>query len=329
MALAIVAAMAMAAKHFGKRLNLTREEDNGATQRGCLAYSYRFGCSIMDELDRDAPPCSTSILRGMLADLTMAVNRSGIQAYVTSGSLLGLLRNRDIIPWTGDVDFFAPAEDFWRLQQILTRDPLMSQKYHFYHENHASINFHVYKLQACIRKDYAPFQRWKHFKTTRDLSDFPFAEFFLAKEDNGSVCNGGGCWYRRDWIYPLVKMPIANTAQFAWVPRNPAALMNGNYGPEYMQPSALKEAFGSFADGDFCPGYPVGHRLGDPKADTAARLRALAHAQAQARDGADKSAKPKAKSHANSASQPAPKAKASKAEAKPKSKAAPKNHGQR
>ena len=52
----------------------------------------------------------------------------------------------------------------------------------------------------------------------------------MAKENNGPVSNGGGCLYRRDWIYPLVKMPIANPAQFAWMPRNAAALMTGNYG---------------------------------------------------------------------------------------------------
>ena len=55
---------------------------------------------------------------GMLCDIDRVCNENGIRYYLLAGTLLGVLRHKDFIPWDDDVDIVFARKDYERFLKV-------------------------------------------------------------------------------------------------------------------------------------------------------------------------------------------------------------------
>ena len=210
-------------------------------------------------------PCSATVMRDTLAALDKVLDKHNLTHYVTTGTLLGLERDKDIIPWTGDVDMFIPTQAFWSTPAALRGDKEFAANYALKIWNHPSINFEVHKYTICIREGAPLAKKWPAAATEGDLRGGGnvalFGDLFMAREEEGHISNGGGCWFPKEWVWPLKRMKFASGME-TWGVANAHEMLTANYGADYMTPPAKRTKFGGEkGEGDKCKNYKKGHRL--------------------------------------------------------------------
>jgi phosphorylcholine metabolism protein LicD len=59
------------------------------------------------------------LARGLLLEITAALDAAGIVYMLDAGTLLGVVRDGDLIPWDSDIDISVPAEGLPSLLEVL------------------------------------------------------------------------------------------------------------------------------------------------------------------------------------------------------------------
>ncbi len=104
------------------RLAATRGEPRDAQWDGC---DQRQRCVRPCPGDpRTHPECCTAHMLALVRAVAAAArSAAGIEVLAIAGTLLGAMRNGQIIPWTADVDLGVPAHDMPALMDALRQDP--------------------------------------------------------------------------------------------------------------------------------------------------------------------------------------------------------------
>lgn len=178
-------------------------ESNGSSRLlGCKREETRCFPSIVDDMPsylhqgKWTPPCCLEHLRETARHVIRVLEAYKIRYWLEGGSLLGALRNGDIIPWDSDVDIGVYQEDLKKLfifQDARRKGPVMDElgyvweaseqststvstnnylyRVHYSPSNRVHVDiFPFYPLNGSMTKDY-----W--FPTHRQ--DVPFPESFL------------------------------------------------------------------------------------------------------------------------------------------------------
>ena len=77
-----------------------------------------------------APICCSAVLGQMLADITWALTRLGVEYRIIYGTLLGAVRSQAIIPWTADADIALEKSAIDNASTFSAVQKLLRNKYH-------------------------------------------------------------------------------------------------------------------------------------------------------------------------------------------------------
>lgn len=95
------------------------------------------------------PECCRDNLRTMLIDVCEAFNESKIHYWVDYGSLLGLIRHNDIIPWDHDNDFGIFYND---LPKLINVRKLLEQKDYDYADRYDNTRTKRWRGKIAVAK---------------------------------------------------------------------------------------------------------------------------------------------------------------------------------
>lgn len=65
------------------------------------------------------PPPDLNILRKQLIDVCNTLDKMGVEYHLEGGTLLGIVRDGDILPWDKDTDISIMARDAYRLPELM------------------------------------------------------------------------------------------------------------------------------------------------------------------------------------------------------------------
>lgn len=234
------------------RTNLDKRHD------GCM----RFKCSAAKEAhcqdhyaetDYDHPnnpPCCTHILRDMLKLVDTALGSLDLEYFTVYGTLLGLVRNDHVIPWTADNDFlmsFAVHEELIRNQDYIREKFGLRLYKYMYHRVCVAENFMGGKLN-----------RWKSTsmsvpgrKTYIDI--FPYSDFFIGDVDpsSGRLIDERGCGFDVPVFRPAKRISVYNNTFQVSVPNDFISVLEKEYGPNWKTPDKGSKMHGNTK----CVGY--------------------------------------------------------------------------
>lgn len=74
--------------------------------------------------------CCADLMFEMLVDFSNFLRRNNVTFMLSEGTLLGAVRDQDIIPYTADLDIFVPREG-WEKAMLINEEPPASKSYHF------------------------------------------------------------------------------------------------------------------------------------------------------------------------------------------------------
>jgi len=201
------------------------------------------------------PPCCTHILRDMLHTFDTEMSNIGINYFVGFGTLLGLIRNELVIPWTIDNDIVIEnvqtlfvMSKLWNAQStgLQLIYPKMGKRLRGF-------------PRMCITSNFAngKLNKWKiptpvrHNGEVRPFSSrgFPYLDIYFGKDQHDVELFGGeymGCKHYQTDVYPTQRRYVYQ-GQFALnFPQKPEALLERYYGLDWRVPKTDNSQHGDF-----------------------------------------------------------------------------------
>ncbi|CAJ1456681.1 unnamed protein product [Effrenium voratum] len=87
-------------------------------------------CSRDEKSCRVNGNCCSDLMFEMLVDFSDFLRRHNVTFMVSEGTLLGAVRDQDIIPYTADLDIFVPREG-WEKAMLINEEEPKAKSYHF------------------------------------------------------------------------------------------------------------------------------------------------------------------------------------------------------
>jgi len=225
---------------------------------GCLRYKCanyqephcRDNNFAATDYDGFQPPCCFHILRDMIREIDDAMCTLGLEYYAAYGTLLGLVRDDHVIPWTADNDFvvsFAVAVEMYERRDYLE-------------EQFGLFLFNDFYLRSCVTDKFmdGALLPWKtdEFdktlqRTGQFINHFPYADFFYAEVDwtQGLFIDERGCDYDKDLYFP-VRRPVYNNTFHVNVPNDTDLVLSKVYGLDWRTPPINGSAHGFTSCGE-------------------------------------------------------------------------------
>lgn len=178
-------------KHFG--IKLLQKVDRDEEWFGCSKQTERCFGTIHNDMPsyiykgRWTPPCCLQALRITARHVFRILDRQNVRYWLEGGSLLGAVRNGDIIPWDYDVDIGVYQDDISKSTHLVNcAEEAYEDEDGFVWEKASEGDFYRVQYSATnhLHVDIFPFfsnngtmtkNTW--FKTHRQ--DMPFPETFL------------------------------------------------------------------------------------------------------------------------------------------------------
>lgn len=230
-------------------LNLMYEElgikriidSNGSIQLfGCKREEERCFPTIVNDMPyflydgKWTPPCCLEHLRETGRHVFKVLDTYKIRYWLEGGSLLGAMRNGDIIPWDTDIDIGVYQEDLEKLfifSQVRTKGPVMDERRYVWEASEesstAGVSNYLYRVHYSatnrIHVDIFPFYSvngtmTKDYWFSTHRQDRPFPESFLK---------------------PTTKVPFIGVQ--ASVPNHPIDFLHFKFGPDVLDTYKLPD----------------------------------------------------------------------------------------
>ena len=230
------------------------------------ANCLHFKCSKdIDQCDNILPtnydgpelPCCVHILRDMSRVFDEAMCSLGLDYSVAFGTLLGLIRADQIIPWTIDNDYIIPSQDVANAMVALWDTKATGLAHMF-----QSIN------RMCVTPDFAGGKLQEKWSIpppapgtsgggTLHARGFPYIDFYVghrssySSQDMFQEINGCSHLYRD--VFPTKRVLVYNHTFAQNLPANPEQLLRTYYGKAWSTPRADRNPHGGTA----CPYSPT------------------------------------------------------------------------
>jgi hypothetical protein len=210
----------------------------------------RCATATPDHIDPKAAqaPCFTHALRDMLRVLTQTFDQHKIEYLAGFGSLLGAMREQQIIPWTTDVDVLLSAENLRLLAQNVNGvlDDLRAKGVSFFSDRDY--------FRYCLNTNYAGNLELSHMDPAHDAATLyvhtwtPGGDaFYLDTSDERTVKVGKKCRFDVDVFEPSQRIPLyPGTASelMISVPNDPATILSMFY-KDWETPPLKKKGHGA------------------------------------------------------------------------------------
>lgn len=158
----------------------------------------------------------------LLEKTTDILDEFNIKWFLVSGTLLGLERHGDFIPWDDDIDIVADSSILDKIEQI-------NEKY----KNDISIANRTYLIKTCFKdKVHNISCLWSKFMLNKgDKYNWPFVDIFIYEERDNHLYFFQKEW-EKDKFYPLCRKEFQGI--YVYIPKEPSCFLTINYGPDYM-----------------------------------------------------------------------------------------------
>jgi len=175
-------------------------------------------------------------LRDLLFDVTEWLDENRVEYFFHYGTLLGLVREKGIIPWTADLDIAINGRD-WNI--LVSRMDLKQQLWE------RGFNYFADKEMGrlCFNSQYKGGILTKWPASLEPCPDYywncdPYMDIYTVREPWWSrskvATRNGPCIFPKDWIYPLQRSNFLGKSVV--IPNNPPAILSSLYGSDYLSP---------------------------------------------------------------------------------------------
>ena len=154
-----------------------------------IALLEEFAIASAEE--RDYLKKSHDILVTLMAEFDRVCQENHLHYYIICGSLIGVIRHKDMIPWDDDIDIAMPRKDFKRLRKIARKEWAKNNKT-FMYLDYADLGGGAF-LDCMPRlfymKEHLPTKCFDkvYGKATADIEDRMFLDIYVmdnAHENN-------------------------------------------------------------------------------------------------------------------------------------------------
>lgn len=164
------------------------------------------------------------ILLELFDNITNIANKYNIKLFMIYGTLLGYIRNKDLICYDFDLDFGVKYDEYQKMRTEIMKYYKDNKNYKISEIHYLSYKFiQVIHKKTGINADISAFYN----NTTKAWRS---SSYFLSKY----LCNE--CQYHIPigWIYPLKQTTFLN--KIVYLPNDPAKLLKCYYGNNFMIP---------------------------------------------------------------------------------------------
>lgn len=170
--------------------------------------------------------CCKDLMYEMLSDFSDFLTRNNVTHFVVEGTLLGGVREKDIIPYTADVDLMIPRSG-WEKAKEINKDRSKDRSYTFMqdpHERNCARLCAVWNGLPVNRASFDKSFEWDTEQVGNDLAYF----LDIYDEDMDFAQK------LKHLIYPLSNVTIRNRTFPA--PREKELYVEARYGPSWRTP---------------------------------------------------------------------------------------------
>ena len=219
---------------------------------GCLRYecSRHNTSTCTDETlfadtnydDPEQPPCYTHILRDMIQVVDTIMCDLELEYFAAYGTLLGMIRNNHVIPWTADNDVvvsFRVAEELYKNRVYIE-------------EKYGLRVFNDFYLRGCLTDKFknGKLSKWNTTKYDESIkksgnkgdwvAHFPYVDFFYAEinPETGKFTDERACEYNQDEYFPPKRIPVYNHSFYINVPQEPVTVLESVFGRSWKIPDS-------------------------------------------------------------------------------------------
>lgn len=193
--------------------------------KDCLRFAHQKS-DCVDDVSKGL--CRTDILQEMLWELLDELKAANFTHWISYGTLLGAVRDNQIIPWTLDCDTTVMFDDFEQIKKQI--GPRLDQK--------GFLLFQDYKglMRVCVSPQNGKYSKWKQGGSGRYYDHYPYLDIYGSYIENERVrvITGPPCKYKVEDIFPLGTWRLYDRNVSA--PRNPQPHLTQTYGPTYLTP---------------------------------------------------------------------------------------------
>eukprot|EP01128_Nolandella_sp_AFSM9_P001601 TRINITY_DN1182_c0_g1_i1.p1 TRINITY_DN1182_c0_g1~~TRINITY_DN1182_c0_g1_i1.p1 ORF type:complete len:261 (-),score=32.91 TRINITY_DN1182_c0_g1_i1:38-820(-) len=207
------------------------------------------GCHGWEETNYDGPepPCFTHVLRDMMREISAFLIEYNVEHYFGWGSLLGLVREDKLIPWTADNDLMIPYTELARFYQNENRmmDVLRSRGISFLRLGSHRMCFNTAYLGGKLEGRWGDYSGFGY----RKGDHYPYTDLFVTKtvtQKNGETGRYfNSCFIPDNLVYPLRERLVYNNTFSIKVPANPEGWLERIYGKRWRVPDRKQSGHGT------------------------------------------------------------------------------------
>jgi len=183
-------------------------------------------CSRDEESCHVNGNCCADLMYEMLLDFTSFLRRHNVTYMVTEGTLLGAIRDKDIIPYTADLDLFIPREG-WEKVALINEEQTGSKSYYFMQDPDEIHCARVCAVWKGLPANRAPFDKHFEWNTEKLGTDLPYY-MDIYDEDMDFAQSF------EHLVFPTSTVTIRNRTFPA--PREKEIYIEARYGPSWRTP---------------------------------------------------------------------------------------------
>ena len=206
---------------------VTGTEGSPSTPSNVVGHACRSPpCSRDPKSCKGNGNCCADLMFEMLVDFSNFLKRQNVTFMVSEGTLLGAVRDQDIIPYTADLDIYVPREG-WEKAMLINEEPLSSKSYHFMvdpDQPHCARLCAVWQGYPVNRAPFDEHFEWDTEKLGNDLAYY--MDIYDEDMDFAQAT--------KHLIYPPSTVLIRNVSFPA--PREQEIYVEARYGPSWRVP---------------------------------------------------------------------------------------------
>lgn len=170
--------------------------------------------------------CCSDLMFEMLVDFSNFLTRLNVTFMVSEGTLLGAVRDEDIIPYTADLDIFVPREG-WERAMLINEEQMGPKSYHFMVDPDQPHCARLCAVWEGYPVNRAPFNEHFEWDTEKVGNDLAYYMDIYDEDMDFAIAT-------KHLIYPPSAVKIRNHTFPA--PREKEIYVEARYGPSWRIP---------------------------------------------------------------------------------------------